>query len=300
MLPPGLYPASVTPFDDAGRVDPVSLARLCAWFEAAGCAGIVLGGSNGEGASLSAVERRDLLRHAGVASGSLKLILGVPTPSLDEAQWLASQAGRNGAAAILLSPPAFFRRASDDGVAAWLMKVMDAATCPVLLYHNPEVIGRGLPLHHLTDLAAHPRCGGAKNSAADPELLGLFRSAFRSDQALFHGDERMIVPALEAGWTGAISGCANAIPAMLARLVEEWADESGAALQETVLPLLDDLRRLPQPQSHKAALHAWGILSTPDPRLPLEPVPAAPELEAIRRVLGGAILEAAPDVQPEG
>src|SRR5690242_18708589 len=100
----GVYPAAVTPFRADGSIDEVSLARLLAYFEAAGCQGVVLAGTNGEGPSLSAFEKRDLLRAAQAAKGGLLTVLGIATPSLTEALWLSQQAGKSGADAILLMP----------------------------------------------------------------------------------------------------------------------------------------------------------------------------------------------------
>src|SRR5690242_13518793 len=119
MLFPGIYPAAVTPFDSKGRVDMVSMAKLLAWFESGGCAGAVLAGTNGEGPSLSAVEKRDLLKASMPLRGKLDLILGVATCSSDEAIWLCKQAANDGAAAVLLMAPYYFREASDAGIAEW-------------------------------------------------------------------------------------------------------------------------------------------------------------------------------------
>src|SRR4051812_1946026 len=105
VLERGIYPAAVTPFDEKGRVDILCVARLLAWFESNGCKGAVLAGTNGEGPSLSPVEKRDLLRDAMPLRGTLDLILGIATSSSDEAIWLCKQAGAVGAKAILLMPP---------------------------------------------------------------------------------------------------------------------------------------------------------------------------------------------------
>src|SRR5688500_12308551 len=73
LLAPGVYPAAVTPMDGEQRVDEPSLAKLLAWFEAAGCRGAVLAGTNGEGPSLSATEKRELIACAAGMRGKLEL-----------------------------------------------------------------------------------------------------------------------------------------------------------------------------------------------------------------------------------
>src|SRR5690349_13881865 len=132
---PGLYPASVTPFDSEGQIDLPSLAKLLAYFEASGCRGVVLAGTNGEGPSLSAVEKRDLIREAMPTRGRLDVILGVATPSLEEAVWLNNQAAKAGAIASLVMPPGYFREASEEGVEGWFMQVLDRSKLPIIVYN---------------------------------------------------------------------------------------------------------------------------------------------------------------------
>lgn len=132
MLEPGIYPASVTPLDSSGRLDAESLARLLAGFEAAGCKGVVLAGTNGEGPSLSAPEKRDLVALAKPLAGSLELILGIATPSLSEAVWLAKQAAKEGCIAVLVMPPAYWRNVGEEAIAAWFVALMDASPLPAV------------------------------------------------------------------------------------------------------------------------------------------------------------------------
>src|SRR5436305_4424299 len=113
VLERGIYPAAVTPFDEKGRVDILCVARLLAWFEAAGCKGAVLAGTNGEGPSLSATEKRDLIREAIPLRGKLDIILGIATSSLEEAVWSCNQAQNAGAVAALVMPPSYFREATE-------------------------------------------------------------------------------------------------------------------------------------------------------------------------------------------
>ncbi len=269
MLPRGVYPALVTPFDELGAVDGPSLVRLLGFHLAAGASGVVLAGTNGEGASLTFSEKRDLLISARAIAPELKLILGLPVNSLLEATGLASLAGRKGADALLLSPPSFWKRASDEGLFLWLKEVLDAASVPVLLYHNPPANATGLPLERLEELLDHPNCGGVKNSSVTEEDLGWWRSRVKPDQALWVGDERMIPSAFGQGWNGTISGAANLLSPFLVPIVRDWPSGAAQSRFDLIAPLLEAFRENSQPEAHKAVLHQWGLLSTPSPRLPL-------------------------------
>lgn len=278
----------MTPFGPDGAVDSVSLARLLARFESAGCAGVVLAGTNGEGPSLSAVEKRDMLRAAATARGSLKLVLGIATPSLHEAEWLAAQSGKAGADAVLAMPPSYFRSVTDDGVASWFLSLADASPVPLLVYNYPKMTRIRLGPEMVARLAAHPNVTGFKDSSGERENLVSYREA-AGDRLLFVGDETLLLEALRAGWTGTISGAANLVPEWLARLVGEWVSGSQSqseTLFEVVLPVVEAVRGSSQPATNKAVLHALRVIGSPDPRLPLERADPAEVLAVLNQRLG--------------
>jgi 4-hydroxy-tetrahydrodipicolinate synthase len=286
MFPRGLYPAIVTPFDEKSAVDAVSLAKLLAWQESQGSKGVVLAGSNGEGASLSSVERRDLLREAKSSARGLKLILGLPSSSLEDVKWGANQAAKAGADALLISPPYFSRRASAEGVTQWLFAALEASPLPVILYHNPAVFGVPLPLDSFEELTGHPRCAGVKNSAPDPELFPWMRQRLRDHQVLLVGDETLLLAALEGGATGSISGAGNICPRWLAEIIAKWPSEEAQTKFDLVLPLLREIRSSPQPETHKSVLHRWGLIATSAPRLPLLPSGSDKLLNVMAETIG--------------
>lgn len=247
---------------------------------------MVLAGTNGEGASLTFSEKRDLLVTARATAPDLKLILGLPVNSLLEATGLAALAGKKGADALLLSPPSFWKRAPQEGLHSWLKEVLDAASAPVLLYHNPPANSTGLPRERLEELLDHPNCGGVKNSSVTEEDLSWWRSRVKPDQALWVGDERMIPSAFAQGWNGTISGAANLLSPYLVPIVRDWPSESAQVKFDLIRPLLEVFRQNPQPETHKAVLHQWGLIASPMPRLPLMPVGGEEVADLVMRTTG--------------
>jgi 4-hydroxy-tetrahydrodipicolinate synthase len=288
-LAPGVYPAAVTPFDDKGRVDMPGVARLLSWYEAAGCKGAVLAGTNGEGPSLSAVEKRDLIQGAMPLRGKLELILGIATPSLDEAVWLTRRAHEAGAAAVLVMAPFYFRDAGEDGIAAWFLQLMDKSPLPVLVYNFPQKTGITIGPELMARLSEHERFTGLKDSSGSRENLAGYRDALQSRSAgalMFVGNEELLVEALDAGWTGTISGAANVIPNWLTKIIESYTgDRARAEVKfELVLPCISALRSYKQPALNKALLAALGVIPRPDVRAPLTPT-QPDEVAKVRAVL---------------
>lgn len=287
MIAPGVYPAAVTPFDARGKIDFESLAKLLAWFESAGCRGAVLAGTNGEGPSLSAVEKRDLIECAAGLRGKLNLFLGIATPSLEEAAWLCRRAADSGAIAALVMPPGYFREASEEGVALWFEALLERSPLPVLVYNFPQRTGITLSPSLLTRLAKRPNMAGIKDSSGEAANLQAFRQAVPEGRALFVGDETLLLDALESGWTGTISGAANSVPHWLSAIVGEFVEGSQESAQEKfriLLPTLRAIRKCPQPAGHKGVLERYGVIGSRAVRVPLEPISEGVATELLEQI----------------
>ncbi|HTQ10429.1 MAG TPA: dihydrodipicolinate synthase family protein [Fimbriimonadaceae bacterium] len=282
----GCYPASVTPFRPDGEVDQPGMARLAAWFESRGCAGVVIAGTNGEGPSLSAIEKRDLLRAMMPVRGKLDLILGVATPSLSEAVWSCKQAAKIGASAALVMAPGYFREATEEGIHDWFVRLMDEAGLPVIVYNFPQRTGVTITPDLMARLASHERMAGAKDSSGSRENLGGYAAALPG-KALFVGNETLLTEALRAGWSGTISGAANILANWLSQIVALWlADdlEQAEVKFRLIHPALEAIRKSPQPATNKAVLARLGVLDSGRVRLPLA---EAASLDALMPALEG-------------
>ena len=280
----GVYPAAVTPFNAKGEIDFAGIAKLMAWYKSGGCTGVVLAGTNGEGPSLSAVEKRDLVKGAVPLADGLEVVLGIATPSLDEAVWLCRQAHLAGAVAALVMPPGFFRDVSEEGIANWFGAVLDKSPIPVLVYNFPQRTGITVPASTMARLSNHEKFLGLKDSSGDADNMSAYAAALDgTDKCLFVGDETLLIHALKHGWTGSISGAANLLPGWLTQIVAEWVSdrESAEAKFELVLPTLKAIRTCPQPAANKRILFELGVLESADVRLPLE----APSIERIEAAL---------------
>jgi len=279
-LAAGCYPASVTPFGEDGEVDQAGMARLLAWFESRGCTGVVMAGTNGEGPSLSAIEKRDLLRAMMPVRGWLDLILGVATPSLSEAVWSCKQAAKIGAVAALVMAPGYFREVSEDGIYSWFMALMDAADLPVLVYNFPQRTGITISPELMARLAPHERMAGAKDSSGNAANLAGYASALPG-KVLFVGNETLLLEALKAGWSGTISGASNVLPGWLSQIVSLWheGDKEQAEIKfRLIFPALEAIRKSPQPACNKAVLARLGVLDSGRVRAPLAEAGAVEEL----------------------
>ncbi len=276
----------MTPFDERGEVDEAGVAKLLAWFKAAGCDGVVLAGTNGEGPSLSSYEKRDLVQLALDLGTGLQVIMGIASDSLTEAIWLAKQAKKSGAYASLVMPPSYFVEASQEGLAQWYEALCEGSGAPILVYNLPKRTNIRFELETIARLAANPGVVGFKDSSGERGNLESFKR-LSNGKRLLVGDETLLLDAIDCGWAGTISGAANVIGEWLVRVARESATdpESSRAKFELVSPALRALRSLPQPFGNKWHLHKLGVLESPRVRLPLMGVETEALMAAAEQVL---------------
>jgi 4-hydroxy-tetrahydrodipicolinate synthase len=217
-----MFTATVTPFDERGVFQPEWQAQHLAWLQARGIEGVVVAGTNGEGPSLSADERRAVIDTAVANRGTLHLIVGTGTPSLEDTISLSRYALEAGADAAMIVPPYYFRNVPEDGLLRYYRAVCDALppTARIVLYHIPSV--SGVPITHSLIaglLESHPdQCYGIKDTSGDAAQTGALIAAFPQLHVL-GGSDHLTAANLRAGVEGQISGLANAFPELFAGLI---------------------------------------------------------------------------------
>ena len=161
--------------------------------------------------------------------------------------------------------PGYFRNASEAGVLGWFRAVAESSPVPVIAYNFPKFTGFTFTESVVAELAKMPNVAGFKDSSGEPSNLEMFRRA-APGKSLLVGDETLLWDALSAGWSGSISGVANLVPGWLSRVVAE----KNESVFQTVLPVVEAIRKGPQPAMNKAVLGEWEIISSKAVRLPLE------------------------------
>jgi 4-hydroxy-tetrahydrodipicolinate synthase len=160
----GVGVALATLFDEGGEVDAKATAAHAATLADLGVRAVVVAGSTGEAAALTAGERITLLTEVRRAvPAGVPVIAGTGAPSARQAAALTRDARDAGAGAVLaLCPP----RSTDPR--PYYEAVAEAAgDLPALAYHFPQTSPPGIPVEALADLPIQ----GLKDSSADPERL---------------------------------------------------------------------------------------------------------------------------------
>src|SRR5512147_2372367 len=115
----GVYAAAVTPIRASdSTLDHESVPVLLKFLASRGCHGALFFGTTGEGPSFSPAERVSLLRAVCSARDEIpgfRLLAGTGTPSLSETIDLTKLAFDFGFDGLVVLPPYYFRKATDNG-----------------------------------------------------------------------------------------------------------------------------------------------------------------------------------------
>lgn len=219
-----LMSAVFTPFRPDGSLALDVVAAQADAVAGWGAHGVYVGGTAGEGASMTTGERMALLeRWCQEAAGRFDVIAHVGHTSLAEARELAAHAQRSGASAISAVPPYFHRPADAVAVADFFAQVTTHAPgLPFIYYHIPGVTGVTVPASAVLLAAGEriPTFGGIK--FADDDIAELQRCLdLAGDRyAVYVGSARLLLAAMGVGARAAIGSAYNFTAPLYLRMIE--------------------------------------------------------------------------------
>jgi dihydrodipicolinate synthase/N-acetylneuraminate lyase len=238
----GVIPAITTPFNEDLRIDHGFLADHARWMVDSGCTGLVPLGSLGEGATLTAGEKRQVLETCVRAVGDrVPVVPGISALSTAEAVALARDAQQIGCRGLMVLPPYVYSTDWRE-MRAHVAAVLEATELPCLLYNNPVAYRTDFTPEQVEDLAgAFPRLEAVKESSTDVRRVTSIRALLSERVAVLVGVDDAIVEGVAAGAVGWIAGLVNAFPeesVALFRHATEGRRDEAHALYRWFLPLL--------------------------------------------------------------
>ena len=285
--------AVVTPMTADGAVDLPAWRRLLEFHLAHGTAGVVVGGTTGESATLSEDELLQLVREAQtVAAGRLQVIAGAGLPST------AATVARVQALAplrpdgLLVVTPAYVKP-TQEGLYRHYAAVAAASDLPVILYNVPGRTGVDLAPATVGRLAAVPNILALKEAVPGAARVRELQAA-APGLAVLSGDDPTAREALLAGAVGVISVTANVAPRGMADMIaaaRRGDAARAAALDADLAGLHEALFVEPNPIPAKWALAQMGLMGE-GIRLPLTPLTAEAQPKVLSALRQAGIIRA--------
>jgi dihydrodipicolinate synthase/N-acetylneuraminate lyase len=238
----GVIPAITTPFNEDLSIDHVFLAEHCRWLIENGCKGVVALGSLGEGATLTASEKIQVLETCLKAIGDRAYVVaGISSLSTAEAASIAQSAGAAGCHGLMVLPPYVYIGDWRE-MKAHVTAILSATNLSSMLYNNPIAYTTDfLPAHVYELLREHPNLHAIKESSADVRRVTALRAIAGDRLQICCGVDDVIVEAIYAGAVGWVAGLANAFPresVQLFELAESAKKQEAFDLYRWFLPLL--------------------------------------------------------------
>lgn len=277
----GVIVPLVTPVTPDGRLDEPAAERLVAHVAGGGCGLLVLG-TTGEVASLSAdVRRRYVALAVRVAARRVPVFACIAHNCLEDSIALGAEHLRQGADALVGMLPNYFELTPDD-MRAYFTQLAARTAGPLFLYNMPATTRLSLPLDVIDDLSRLPNVVGMKDSESTAGRLEQVGRRFggRPGFALYVGVAALAVAAFRQGFHGVVPSSGNLRPELWRDLhaavrAGDWARaEELQRHTDAISTALQRDRSLGRSLAAlKAALAARGLCG-PGMFPPLAPLPA--------------------------
>ncbi|WP_353644303.1 dihydrodipicolinate synthase family protein [Mesorhizobium sp. WSM2239] len=269
----GVFPAVTTKFTEEDRLDHAEMERCFALQMEAGCDGIIVAGSLGEGPMLSHDEKLEVMATAKKVAGGKPVLMTVNEAATRDGATLARRAAKAGADGLMVVPSPIYHTNPQETVAT-LKAVAAAGGLPVMIYSNRLAYRVDVTVDVMEELASDPLFVAVKESSDDirrsTEIINRFGGRFD----LFTGVDNLAFEALSVGAIGWVAGLVTAFPretVAIYQLMKQGRREEALSIYRWFRPLLDlDVSTYLVQNIKLAEVHA---IATNDrvrmPRLPL-------------------------------
>jgi 4-hydroxy-tetrahydrodipicolinate synthase len=253
----------VTPFKPDGSINFDVAIEVADELVREGSDGLVLAGSTGEGASLSAKEKLELF--ACIAGAvEVPVLAGSTSSNTADSIELTSQVITTGCAGVLVTTPAYVRP-SQKGISEHFAAIADSTELPVMLYDIPARTGRKIAAQTTVHLVQrHKNIVAMKDASGDFVGAAHYKAVLGDAIDLYSGDDAVLLPFMAIGAVGIVSVAAHWAAHEFAGLVSsvEAGDWPAArAFNETLAAsyAFEGTDDYPNPMPSKAALRYLGF-----------------------------------------
>ncbi|GAB2461972.1 dihydrodipicolinate synthase family protein [Xylanimonas ulmi] len=228
---------TITAFDAGGEIDVAANKAVIDHCVQGGVDGLVVLGSTGEFASMTAEAKAQLIDLAtDHVAGRVELIVGTACMRLDETVELSNYALAAGADAVMVVGPWYFA-IEEAAVEAYFDKVAEAIDGDLYLYNYPARTGYTISPGVTARLAArHDNVVGYKDTVSD---VGHTRAIITTvlprspGFRVFAGFDENLAHVVASGGAGAVGGLSNIYPEVCAAYAAAVRAGEAARIAET-------------------------------------------------------------------
>lgn len=274
-----LLTAMVTPFNADGSVNYEKAAYLAEWLINNGSDGLVVAGSTGEAATMSAEEKLELFRVVvNRINKRVPVIAGTGSNNTADSVKMTKMAEAMGVDGALIVGP-YYNKPTQEGFYQHFAAVAQSTGLPIIVYNVPGRTASNISPAIVARLAADfENIVAIKEAAGNVAQVAELYSVLPEEFTIYSGDDGLILPFMSVGATGLISVLSNIGGGILQDVMQAYEDgrvREAAKLNARMVPLANAMFIETNPIPVKAAVTLVTGIDAGQPRLPLTPMEPA-------------------------
>ena len=262
----GVFAIPVTPFDERGALDEVSLRRCIDFCIKGGAHGIVTPVNASEFSSLTDDERKRVAEIAvEQTAGRIPVVIGTSGVSVEHAVMLSRHANAIGADSIIAMPP-YVRKAPPAEIYAYYRALSEAVTIPIWIQDYVAPVGTPMSADLLCRMLReldHVDYLKEESTPAGQMMTRVLAQVGTHVKGIMGGAAgRYLMDEVRRGACGTMPACEVVdLHVQLWELIESGDEAATRAFYNRLLPLLN-IESLYSFSIYKAVLHRRGVIAT--------------------------------------
>lgn len=248
--------------------------------------GLAIGGSTGEGYSLSTKELRSSMEETiDVVKGRVPVIAGIIQDSTRQVIEKAKAVQDLEVDALQITPVHYLFKPDDEMMYEYFAKIADAVDIPILIYNvvpwsycSPELL-----IKMITEIDG---VAGVKQSASDVKRLADLIVGLKDRGVIFTAVDALLYPSYALGAHGSIAAILTAVPELCVKQWDQVASGDYAGALDSHVKLLEIWNALAADNLPANVRYAMELQGRPG-GLPRSPMPASSDEQktAIKKAL---------------
>jgi 4-hydroxy-tetrahydrodipicolinate synthase len=286
----GIIPPIVTPFTADGEIDEAAFRGVIRFMIAKKVHGVCVGGSTGEGHTLTAAEFKRLMEVCvDEVAGRVPVMAGMIVNSTREAIARARSVEHLDIAALQVTPVHYLFKPDDEATLAHFRALTEATKIPVVIYNVVpwNYLSPALLVRIMNEL---PGVAGVKQSAGDLKLTADLMLDLPAGKKVYTAVDALLYLGFILGAHGTIAANPAALPGPCVSLwnaVQAGDHAKAHEIHRALLRFWNVIVGDNLPANVKTALALQGV-ATGSPRAPM-PASSPAQQAAIRRELDNVL-----------
>lgn len=278
--------AMITPFNEDYSVNYTAAAELAKYLVAHGNDGLVVAGSTGESATLSADEKLRLFSTVLEAVGDrATVIAGTGSNDTLASVRLTQEAEKLGVHGAMLVGP-YYNKPPQEGFYQHFKMIAEQTELPLIVYNVPGRTASNILPPTIARLSEIPNIVAVKEASGSLDQVSEIVRTARPGFQVYSGDDALTLPVLAVGGCGIISVAGHAVAERMQEMIGAYLAgdvKKAQTIHLELMPFFKVIFVTTNPIPIKTAVNLMGLTGG-NFRPPMVP-PTAAETEQLRNVM---------------